>query len=689
MEAPVTGAVVQAGAIHGDVHVHGRQAGRLPFRFGVVPPVVDGYQLREVDLAAPVLVLSGMGGVGKTQLAAGIARDAWTSGGIDVLVWVTASSRQSIASDFAWCARQLTGLDDGDPERAAGHFLNWLGDTAANWLVVVDDLRAPGDLNGLWPPPSTSGRVVVTTRRRDAALAGPGRRRVDVEVFTAAESAAFLRARLTDHRGLAVGADRLAEVLGHLPLALAQATAYLVDRRITCDEYLTRFTERHRPLVALSPEPDSLPDQHRGTTAAVWGLSVELADRLQPTGLATPMLRFVSLLSPHAIPIDVFAAPALFAYLEAVVGRPVGAEEPRDALHCLHRLSLITCGPDDSGVRVHTLIQRVTRDEFASDDVGTLARVAADALVWACPRGQSNAPLPRPLRDNIDVLLSHVEETLSRPRFHHILVKKGNDLGYSGYPGAAHGFLARLHGAAARRFGVLHHDTLILGYLSAYWQAQGMRPADAAALLRSTADRLARVQGGTSPFALTARRDIAYHEGRAGHHRRAVALLEDVLPHIRAVFGERSTTALLTMSSLAFWLGEAGRTRAAMSIMRDYFDILEESLGTEHPDVLTARQNLGLLLSDTGDHTAAIALLTGVRDDQTRILGADHPDTLRTRHNLAVTLAHGGDPHGAAREFRALHLDEVRLHGPDHPDSRSVLREAVRWTWAANLASEW
>jgi hypothetical protein len=84
-----------------------------------------------------------------------------------------------------------------------------------------------GDLRGLWPPTGAGGRTVVTTRRRDAGLAGPGWQIVDVGLFTADS---YLTAKLAERLALRHGADRLASCLGHHPMALAQAVAYLVDR---------------------------------------------------------------------------------------------------------------------------------------------------------------------------------------------------------------------------------------------------------------------------------------------------------------------------------------------------------------------------------------------------------------------------------------------------------------------------
>ncbi len=179
----------------------------------------------------PGKVLAGMGGVGKTQLAADYARAAWDTGDLDVLVWITASTRLSVVSSYARAGRDLCRADRDDSEEAARAFVAWLtpkaGGQACRWLVVLDDLVDPDDLQGLWPPASPHGQTLVTTRRRDAALLGGGRHLIKVGVYTDTEAAEYLRASLADHNRSETTRElqALAHDLGHLPLALAQAAA--------------------------------------------------------------------------------------------------------------------------------------------------------------------------------------------------------------------------------------------------------------------------------------------------------------------------------------------------------------------------------------------------------------------------------------------------------------------------------
>jgi hypothetical protein len=81
----------------------------------------------------------------------------------------------------------------------------------------------------------------------------------------------------------------------------------MLDRGLSCADYRTRLADRRRTLASLLPESDVLPDEHRATVAATWSLSVEQANRLEPAGLARPLLEVASLLDANGIPTDLFS----------------------------------------------------------------------------------------------------------------------------------------------------------------------------------------------------------------------------------------------------------------------------------------------------------------------------------------------------------------------------------------------
>src|SRR5664279_3185323 len=132
-----------------------------PVRVGLLPGIAAGYQERGIDLASRMLaaasgvttlVSTGLGGTGKTQLAAVHASRLFQAGQLDLLVWITARSRDAVLTGLAAAALEV-GLDVAgrDVEQAAAKTLSWLAGTSRRWLIVLDDVDDPADLAGLWP----------------------------------------------------------------------------------------------------------------------------------------------------------------------------------------------------------------------------------------------------------------------------------------------------------------------------------------------------------------------------------------------------------------------------------------------------------------------------------------------------------------------------------------------------------
>ena len=164
-------------------------------------------------------VLSGIGGTGKTQLAAWYARQAIAKD-TQLVVWVSAVDVAGVIGAYASAAVRL-GLPpqplvidasqmppDVTPPEVSGRrnvedqarlFLDWLSTADKSWLVVLDDITDPQQVLPWWPDSHTgTGWVLATTRRRDAVLTGGGRTLIPVDTYTRKESISYLTQRLPD-----------------------------------------------------------------------------------------------------------------------------------------------------------------------------------------------------------------------------------------------------------------------------------------------------------------------------------------------------------------------------------------------------------------------------------------------------------------------------------------------------------
>ncbi|MFZ3499591.1 tetratricopeptide repeat protein [Streptomyces sp. 5.8] len=683
------------------------QVGVIPRRAGSFQDRAEVHRLRSAveggGTAVVCQVLAGMGGVGKTQLAADHARRAWADGQVDLLVWVTAATRQAVIDAYARAAADILHADPADPERAAQAFLAWLEPAPGRprWLIVLDDVADPGDLRDLWPPAHPHGRTLVTTRRRDAALATHGRL-VPVGLFTPAEATAHLQQALAaqGRREREANLAALAEDLGHLPLALSQAAAYLIDTHITVARYRARLADRARHLADLLPEPGGLPDDQAAPAAAAWSLSVDRANELRPAGLARPMLELAAMLDPNGIPDRVLTSDLVRTYLgthqafqhaDNPAPRPpaVTREEATGALRALHRLSLIDHSPAEAhqAVRVHQIVQRAVLDSLHPEHHDLLASLAATALTAVWPDVERDTGLASALRANTTALIARAEGALYRPAAHLVLYRLGQSLGHAGQATAAVQHLQHVTNIATEGLGPDHPSTLISRSNLALWRAEAGDTAGAAeAAAALLADRL-RVLGPDHPGTLNTRNTLALSLGEAGNPAGAAAALAALLEDCLRVLGPDHPHTLTTRNNLAGWRGNAGDPAGAAAAFTALLEDHLRVLGPDHPSTLTTRFNLAHLHGKTGNPARAADETAALLKDRLRVLGPDHPDTLATRGNLARWRGEAGNPAEAAAALAALLEDRLRVLDPDHRVTLASRANLAFWIGASGNAT--
>ncbi|MBM7771111.1 hypothetical protein JOD54_001315 [Actinokineospora baliensis] len=549
---------------------------------------------------------------------------------------------------------ELGTVVTGHPVEDARPFLDWCSTTDQSWLLVLDDLADPADMVGLWPRIGESGRLVVTTRRNEPSLRAAGRQLVDLGVFTPAESQAYL----------GEGGSELAELLGHLPLALSQAAAYVaMVPGMTYAKYVEKW--RTEALAAMFPTDWTGADGRSDTVATTWSISVAAADQLEPVGAARPMLNAISLLDPNGIPLSVLAAVRLDIDVER-------------ALTALRRFSLITADDSpDPVIRAHALVQQATRERLS--DFSKLVGPVADAIAESWPDVERDQEFAVMLRANALALAHHCGPLLWSARRHELLFRVAESVGDAGQALAARDLQEEIAGAAAVHLGADHRDTLVARHDLAYWRGQA---GDVVGATHAFADLLAdtlRVFGPDHRISLSARQNFSQWRGHVGDALGAVAGLLDLLSDLSRLFGPDDPDSLATRHALAYWRGAAGDSVGAVL---GYAEVLKDLLrvhGRGHPHTLVTQHNLAHWRGRTGDFAGAVQDLGALLADQIHFLGPDHPSTLTTRHNLARWRGESGDVNGAVRALGDLLGDQLRVLGPDHPRTKDTRALFDRW----------
>ncbi|MFF5900128.1 hypothetical protein ACFY8O_29945 [Streptomyces argenteolus] len=301
--------------------------------------------------------------------------------------------------------------------------------------------------------------MLATTRLTDAALTGNGRKRVPVDVYTPDEAADYLRTRLTDDDAghlLDNTVQDLATALGHLPLALGHAAAYMLNQDLPCAQYLDRFNDTNRRLEHVLPNTADA-DGYGRQIATTLLLSLDAAQRTDPVGLARPALQIAAHLDPAGHPHALWSAPAILAHLTEQrdlvpkaadnTPEPVTSEEAEAVLRVLHRYALITSDrrQESRAVRVHALTARAVRETTPAETLRPLAQAAADALmhIWPDP-DQPHPDLAATLRTNTDQLHQTTGNELWHQKGYKALYRAGKSLLEAGLISTATAYWERL-----------------------------------------------------------------------------------------------------------------------------------------------------------------------------------------------------------------------------------------------------
>ncbi|WP_244930840.1 SEFIR domain-containing protein [Nocardioides sp. W7] len=307
---------------------------------------------RQLDRSNVVLVsaLTGMRGVGKTQVAAAYARAAATDG-CPLVAWVNADSEDNLIAGLARTAERAGVVTPQASPREAAHQLR---EHLATWdlggVLVLDNAADPDTVRSFLPPTGLTKVVITSTDRAFDELAAT----IDVDTYDRADSIAYLH-RSTGHTDDA-GADRVAHELGDLPLALASVGPYIRHRRLDYDRCLRDLRAYPVAQTLANVRGIGYPDP----TAAALLLAVDSVDTDDDRRIAGTILEIIATLSPEGVRRDL---------LERVTGADHATWTTDQIDHALERCvtgSVLTWSESGDSVIMHRLMARVIRERTES-----------------------------------------------------------------------------------------------------------------------------------------------------------------------------------------------------------------------------------------------------------------------------------------------------------------------------------
>ena len=654
-------------------------------RFGSRPMVAAGFVKRQgqeelfeavFTRAEPRTVLTGMRGSGKTQLAAAVAARCEEEGW-PLVAWINAASRKQIIVDLYELALR-TGIDAPKNiplEVIVRRLLNQLRSAeAADRLFIFGNVENPNDLRDLIPESTGVRTLITTTRHLD--WDDLGWLRFTVGAFDREQSITLLCERTVDtHRE---AADRIADALGDLPVAIAQAAATAQQGGCSLSGYLDRLS--HHPLESSMSRPEgaNYPD---AVGIALLMAHEQVLEQLriehpQQERIAVSLLDALSLLAASGVPTHWLLR--LDSESDAV----------RDTLSFLKSVAILQESSDGNKTIIPWLQGHVYRETYLNDQkkLGEARTCAASVLSGIDVDRLENVEQRRQETHNlIEQLLSVTSQDYSQSLFSepHVSSKLAETLQYATSLGMSQIALTLTDSVtqACDALGPHHPDTLASrNNLAGTYRASG-RLDKAIALYEQTLEDSIRVLGTDHPSTLTSRLNLAGAYQAAGRLDEAITLYEQVFSGRSRVLGPDHRSTLTARDELADTYWEAGRFDEAITLKKQILTDAMRIMGPDSPGASAERNSLAATYRDAGRLDEAITLHQENLDEVSRALGLDHPETLTSRHRLAGAYRDAGRLDEAIPLFEQNLTDFTRLAGPDHPEtlaSRATLAGVYR-----------
>jgi tetratricopeptide (TPR) repeat protein len=606
-------------------------------------------KLRSGRTTARLQAIVGMGGIGKTKIAVEYAHRHQLA--YDIVWWMRGEEPTVLLGDYLELLPYLALPDIKEPDLAVAAIRQELG-RRDHWLLIFDnvDVERAETVERFLPQPQR-GHTIVTSRHPD----WPHAETLAVEVLDRDAAIGYLQRRTGAADGDAAG--RLAEALGYLPLALAQAAA-VISQGISLSEYLELLKQRAPELFATGKAPD-----YNFTVASTWKLSLERLAHDSPAAVA--LLRLCAFLGPEAVPLQFLTViKDLPAELTQALGDPLHRLQSTQALRAYS-----LADPSLGMLSVHRLVQAVVRAELAAAQPDW-ATHALRILNVAFPP-QSDDPVEW---QQCEALLSHALAATGHARHFRIAITETVELlnrvaSYllaRGRLGQAR-IIADHAVTSAAALGTDHPLVLTSKHTLGRILFSQREITPARDLQEHVYERRKLVLGEEHPDTLRAGRDLVEARYRAWDRLGAQSLLEQLLAVDRRVLGDDNPETVTAVAYQATILKDEGRQAAARHLEEQVLETRRRLFGPHHPDTLTAMGNLAATRGEQGELAAARQLEEQVLDGLRRLLGPDHPDTLNAMGNLAAMLYDQGNLKEARRLFSEGLSKSKNLLGQRHP----------------------
>jgi len=613
-------------------------------------------------------VISGLGGIGKTQITVEYAyrhRDEY-----QFILWVRAATPDLLLTDFAVLASlfYLPEKFEQDQQKVVAAVIHWL-ENHTSWLLVLDNAE-DFDLITNFLPIRGNGHILVTTR---AHVTGPLASGIELKIMDTEESILLLlrRAKILasdaalDQSTLEdrTRAEVIVQMMGGLPLALDQAAAYIEETGCGLAGYPLVYINRRKELLQRR---STFPSDHPESVATTWSLSFQEVEQTSPA--AADLLRLGAFLAPDAIPEEIITVGAddLGPSLGPVATDPFTLN---DAFETLQKYSLVRRHPDVNMFSIHRLVQAVLKENMDDSSQRIWAERTVQAVNHVFPTVEfATWPQCQRLLPHAQVCAALIDQwAMAFPGVARLLRRTGYYLFERARYGEAEPLYQHALALNEKTLGPEHPDTAAsLNDLAQLYQAQS-RYAFAEPLYQRALRIRERVLGPEHPDTVATLSHLAQIYQALGRYAFAEALYQRALLIREKILGPEHPTTANTLHDLARLYQAQSRFDLAGPLLQRTLEICEKMLGPEHPETAATLNDQAQLYQVLGHYTQVEPLYQRALAIRIKVLGPEHPTTATSLHALAEFYRGQSKYTQAEPLYQQALLIREKVLGPEHP----------------------
>jgi CO dehydrogenase nickel-insertion accessory protein CooC1 len=602
--------------------------------------------------------LYGLGGVGKTQLALEYAHRFMAD--YDLVWWVPSERAEETSGALADLARKMgLKVSDNVVEAAEAALEELRRDTTPHWLLIFDNADDPKQLEPYLP--TGSGHVLITSRNQAWSHSAEP---LEVDVFTRDESVGHLLRHVPDLD--MADAIRVADALGHLPLAVEQASAWLEQTGMPARVYVEQLATQSTRILALNQPPD-----YPMPVVATWNLSFDRLKQRSPA--AVRLLQLCAFFSPGPISMDLLYSDemneSLLPFDDTLSEKLMLGRVIRD----ISRFALVKVDQGSNSLQIHRLVQAVIRSQMTDEEQVEARHEVHKILTGARPRqGETDDPANW---STYDIIWPHlgpsVAEECDDPRTRQLLIDWVRYQWKHGEFESCLSLARRLEIVWAHQLGPDHQQTLHLQFqIANVLRSQG-RFAEARELDTYVLERQRAVLGPDHPHALMTANGLGADLRALGEFQQALTSDRATHESFKEQFGDDYPRTLLAAHNLGCSLRLVGDCFTARRLDEETLDRQRQVLGSDHPNTLLSSASLALDLRAAGAFRESVNVLRDTWERYREVLGDDMTDTLRAAASLAVSLRKAGEQSEAMNLAQDTYQRYQRRYGTNAPDAQS------------------